>query len=88
MYYSLQVVFDLFCARVGRYISRVAKTDSLVFRVDPALKRQLQRLAEEEKRTVSQICEMLLQEGLEQSKKEGSKFIQRLVAKQKQSSIK
>lgn len=66
----------------------VPKTDFLVFRVDPELKRQLQQLAEEEQRTVSQVCEMLLQEGLEVSKKEGPKFMRRLVAKQKRRTAK
>jgi len=61
----------------------VAKTDFLVFRVNPDLKRELQKLADEEQRTVSQVCEMLLYEGLDVCKKVGPKFIQRLVAKQK-----
>ena len=34
-------------------------------------------------RNLSQICEMLLYEGVEAYKKDGPKFIQRLVAKQK-----
>jgi hypothetical protein len=39
--------------------------------------------ADEEQRTITQICEMLLHEGLEAYKKEGPRFMQRLVAKQK-----
>jgi hypothetical protein len=65
------------------YISYVAKTDFLFFRVNPELKRELQEVADHEQRTVSQVCEMLLYEGLEAYKKDGPKFIQRLVAKQK-----
>jgi hypothetical protein len=34
-------------------------------------------------RALSQVCEMFLYEGVEGSKKEGPKFMQRLVAKQK-----
>ena len=68
---------------IGSYISYVAKTDFLTFRVSPNLKRELQSLAEEEQRTVSQVCELLLYEALDVYKKEGPKFIQRLVAKQK-----
>ncbi len=41
------------------------------------------RIADEEQRTITQICEMLLREGVEAYKKEGPKFMQRLVAKQK-----
>ena len=43
----------------------------------------LQRIALDEQRALSQVCEMFLYEGVEGSKKEGPKFIQRLVAKQK-----
>ena len=61
----------------------MARTGFLVFRVDPALRRDVQQIADEEQRTITQICEMLLREGVEAYKKEGPKFIQRLVAKQK-----
>ena len=54
-----------------------------MFRVDSSLRRDIQRISEEEQRTITQICEMLLYEGVEAYKKEGPKFIQRLVAKQK-----
>jgi hypothetical protein len=65
------------------YISKVARTGFLVFRVDPALRRDVERIADEEQRTITQICELLLHEGVEAYKKEGSKFMQRLIAKQK-----
>ena len=65
------------------YISEVARTGFLVFRVDSALRRDIQRIADEEQRTITQVCEMLLYEGVEAYKKDGPKFIQRLVAKQK-----
>ena len=61
----------------------MARTGFLVFRVEPALRRDIQRIADEEQRTITQVCEMLLNEGVEAYKKEGPKFIQRLVAKQK-----
>ena len=61
----------------------MAKTEFLAFRVAPELKSELQRIADDEQRALSQVCEMLLYEGLEASKKEGAKFMQRLVAKQK-----
>jgi len=65
------------------YISEVARTGFLVFRVNPELRRDIQQIADEEQRTITQICEMLLREGVEAYKKEGAKLIQRLVAKQK-----
>ena len=68
---------------MGSYISYVPKTDFLVFRVNPALKRRLQELADGEQRTVSQVCEMFLYEGVEAYEKQGPRLIQRLVSKQK-----
>jgi hypothetical protein len=64
-------------------ISEVARTGFLALRVDPALRRDIQRIAGEEQWTITQVCEMLLNEGVEAYKKEGPKFMQRLVAKQK-----
>ena len=56
----------------------------LAFRVSLVLKHDIQQIADREARSVSQICEMLLADGVEAYKKEGAKFMQRLVAKQKQ----
>jgi hypothetical protein len=75
--------FVLFTIRLQSYISEVARTGFLVFRVKPELRRDIQQIADEEQRTITQVCEMLLHEGVEAYKKEGPKFIQRLVAKQK-----
>ena len=55
----------------------------LAFRVAPALKEEIQEIAASEARSISQICELLLADGIEAYKKEGSKFMQRLIAKQK-----
>jgi hypothetical protein len=55
----------------------------MVFRVNPELRRDIQRIAAEEQRTITHVCEMLLHEGAEAYKKEGPKFMQRLVAKRK-----
>jgi len=73
----------LFAIRLQSYISEVARTGFLVFRVNPDLRRDIQQIADEEQRTITQVCEMLLHEGVEAYKKEGPKFMQRLVAKQK-----
>ena len=59
------------------------KKDFLAFRVSPDLKSEIQGIANSEARSISQVCEMLLSEGVQAYKKEGPKFIQRLVAKQK-----
>ena len=44
---------------------------------------EIQEIANSEARSISQVCELLLSEGVQAYKKEGPKFIQRLVAKQK-----
>ncbi len=55
----------------------------LAFRVSPELKGEIQEIANSEARSLSQVCELLLSEGVQAYKKEGPKFLQRLVAKQK-----
>lgn len=59
------------------------KKEFLAFRVSPTLKDEIQEIAASEARSISPICELLLVEGVGTYKKEGSKFMQRLVAKQK-----
>lgn len=53
----------------------------LAFRVSPDLKSEIQTIADNEARSVSQICELLLYESVQAYGKEGPKFIQRLTAK-------
>jgi hypothetical protein len=53
------------------------------FRVPPALKDEIQDIADSEARSISQICELLLEEGVESYKRDGPKFIQRLITKHK-----
>jgi hypothetical protein len=59
------------------------KKGFLAFRVSPDLKNEIQGIADSEARSISQVCELLLAEGVQAYKKEGPKFMQRLVAKQK-----
>ena len=59
------------------------KKGFLAFRVSPDLKSEIQEIADSEARSISQVCELLLSEGVQAYKKEGPKFMQRLVAKQK-----
>jgi hypothetical protein len=60
-----------------------ARRGAAAFRVSPDLKNEIQGIANSEARSISQVCELLLSEGVQSYKKEGPKFIQRLVAKQK-----
>jgi hypothetical protein len=77
-------ILGLFSNFVPRYIRGVTtKKDFLAFRVSPALKNEIQAIAVNEARSISQICELLLVEGVDAYKKEGPKFMQHLIAKQK-----
>jgi hypothetical protein len=59
------------------------KKSFLAFRVSPDLKNAIEEMANNEARSISQICELLLSEGVQVYRREGPKFMQRLVAKQK-----
>jgi hypothetical protein len=59
------------------------KKDFVAFRITPDLKNEIQGIASSEARSISQVCELLLFDGVQTYKKEGPKFIQRLVSKQK-----
>ncbi len=62
---------------------RKTKKGFLAFRVSPDLKNEIQGIANSEARSISKVCELLLSEGVQAYKKEGPKFMQRLVARQK-----
>jgi hypothetical protein len=55
------------------------KNEQIGFRVSADLKRELQAVAKREGRTLSQICEILVAGGLEAYKKDGSRFLQRML---------
>jgi hypothetical protein len=80
----MQYIFVIVSSFPRDYILFVTvNKEFLAFRVSPTLKDEIQEIASSEARSISQICELLLHEGVEAYKKEGSKFMQRLVAKQK-----
>ena len=63
------------------YICAVAKSSFLGMRMNPELRTQLERIAQREERSISQICEVLLRGGVAAYQKEGSKYLQRLLSK-------
>ena len=80
----MQYIFTIAASFPSEYICFVTiNKQFLAFRVSPTLKDEIQEIAVGEARSISQICELLLVEGVEAYKKDGPKFIQRLVAKQK-----
>lgn len=59
------------------------KNQQIGFRLSANLKRELTEIARDEGRTLSQICELFVVDGLEEYKKQGPKYLQRLVGKRK-----
>jgi hypothetical protein len=59
------------------------KDTALSFRIPSHLKMELEKVALSEGRSLAQVCEALLAGGLEVYKKEGPKYLQRLLFRQK-----
>ena len=59
------------------------KDSALSFRVPGHLKAELERLALNEGRSLAQVCEALLTGGLEIYKSQGSKYLQRVLSRQR-----
>jgi hypothetical protein len=58
--------------------TQMRKDAPLAFRIPADLKRKLLKLARQEARSLSQICEMLLKIGVEEYDKDGHKYLQRV----------
>lgn len=59
------------------------KDTALSFRIPGQLKTELEKVAFSEGRSLAQICEVFLSGGLEIYKREGSKYLQHFLARQK-----
>jgi hypothetical protein len=59
------------------------KNEQIGFRLSANLKRELHDIAKREGRTLSQICEIFVAGGMQGYRKEGPKYLQRLVSHQK-----
>ena len=53
----------------------MTKDSPVSFRIPSDLKKRLLRLAKQESRSVSQICEMLLKIGVDECEREGHKYL-------------
>ena len=71
----LKIVED--CMRIGA----MAKDAPLAFRITTELKRKLQKIADDEGRSISQICEVFLWAGVDSFEEFGSDFIRKTRAK-------
>jgi hypothetical protein len=56
----------------------MTKDAPLAFRIKTELKKKLLKLAKQETRSLSQICEMLLTIGVNEYEKEGHKYLQKM----------
>jgi hypothetical protein len=61
----------------------MTKDAPLAFRIPADLKKNLQQVAKLEARSISQTCEIFLRLGVESYEKEGPKFLQRFLSRQK-----
>jgi hypothetical protein len=59
------------------------KNEQIGFRLAANLKSELHDVAKREGRTLSQVCEIFVSGGLEAYRREGSKYLQRLLSRQK-----
>jgi hypothetical protein len=59
------------------------KEAPLAFRIPADLKKKLQEVAKLEARSISQTCEIFLRLGVEGYEREGAKFFQRFLSRQK-----
>jgi hypothetical protein len=57
------------------------KNAALSFRVPSDLKADVEAVAKKEGRSTAQVCEALIRGGLENYRKEGPKYLQRLVSR-------
>jgi hypothetical protein len=55
------------------------KDAPLAFRIQADLKKKLLKLAKQESRSLSQICEMLLTIGVDEYDKDGHKYLQKIL---------
>jgi hypothetical protein len=64
----------------------MTKEDRIGLRVPTELKRALIQIASDEGRSLAQLCEILLRGGVWSYKDEGSKYLRRLLSRQKKES--
>ena len=57
------------------------KDAPLAFRIPGDLKARLQKIADREARSISQVCELLLLIGVETYEAEGTKFLQKVLTR-------
>jgi hypothetical protein len=61
------------------YNLAMKKDAPLAFRIPSELKTKLQKIADREARSISQVCELLLQVGVKGYEAEGARYFQKLL---------
>jgi len=61
----------------------MTKNSALSFRVTGELKAEVDAVASKEGRSIAQVCEALIRGGLESYRKEGPKYLQRFLSREK-----
>jgi hypothetical protein len=64
-------------------VGEMKKDTALSFRVPRRLKVELEKVALTEGRSLSQVCEILIAGGLDVYRRDGPKFLQQVVSRQK-----
>jgi len=64
-------------------VAPMRKEERIGIRVPAELKKALAQIAKNEGRSLAQVCEILLGGGVSLYREEGSKYLQRLVSRQK-----
>lgn len=65
----------------------MAKDERIGFRIPSDVKKVLLQIARKEGRSLAQVCELFLRGGIESYKKEGPKYLQRHLSRQKKEDI-
>lgn len=80
----LSSAFRAFKQHTVQYnVVAMRKDTALSFRIPGKLKAELEKVALSEGRSLAQVCEALLAGGLEAYKKEGPKYLQRFLSRQR-----
>lgn len=70
-----------FCDYGGARIARMKKDTRLTFRVNSSLKKYIEAIATREGQSVARICEAFLLAGSDTYKRQGAKFLQRMLGR-------
>ena len=65
----------------------MVKDQRIGFRITSDVKRSLLQIAKKEGRSLAQVCEIFLRGGIEGYKKDGSKYLQRFLSRQKKEDL-